>query len=127
MPRRTIFSLVTVVLFALRAWTMFYLMRLINSGAYSVLTVSFFLCGIIGWSLFSKQYAISSLFTYWKIIIVCAALKSLQMYLWVGALSSCGPVISVFFEQSPKVAFVIVGLIAHSYSSNRICYDLYRL
>ena len=36
------------------------------------------------------------------------------MYLWVGALASCGPVIFVFFEQSPKVAFVIVGLIAHS-------------
>ena len=33
------------------------------------------------------------------------------MYLWVGALASCGPVIFVFFEQSPKVAFVIVGLI----------------
>lgn len=44
--RRTVFSLVTIVLFALRAWTMFYLMRLVNLGSYSVLTLSFLLCAI---------------------------------------------------------------------------------
>ena len=133
--RRTVFSLVTIVLFALRAWTMFYLMRLVNLGSYSVLTISFLLCGItavlffgscdvwsslVGWSLSSKQYAIRSFFSYWKALLVCGALKALQLYLWVSALSSCGPVITVFFEQSPKVAFVIIGLIAHSFTSNRI-------
>ena len=74
----------------------------------------------VGWSLSSKQYAIRSFFSYWKALLVCGALKALQLYLWVSALSSCGPVITVFFEQSPKVAFVIIGLIAHSFTSNRI-------
>ena len=44
--RRTVFSFVTVVLFALRSWMMFYLMRLVNTGMYSLVSVAFMLCGI---------------------------------------------------------------------------------
>ena len=54
--RRTVFSLVTIVLFALRAWTMFYLMRLVNLGSYSVLTISFLLCAITAILFFGSPY-----------------------------------------------------------------------
>ena len=51
---------------------------------------------------------------------MCGAIKGVQLYLWIMALSSCGPILCVLFEQSPKLLFVVVGLIANSYPSNRI-------
>ena len=133
--RRTVFSLVTIVLFALRAWTMFYLMRLVNLGSYSVLTISFLLCAITAILFFGSPCFRSS----WgrMVAIFQAVCDPLILFLLEGAscvwcvestpivpVGECsffvGPVITVFFEQSPKVAFVIIGLIAHSFTSNRI-------
>ena len=113
---------------------MFYLMKLIRTGLISILTLCFYICGITSVSFFSslfclfasvvmsffdKKYSPHSLFYYWKSLLLCGVIKGLQLYLWIAALSSCGPVITVLFEQSPKVLFVIVGLFAHSYSSDR--------
>lgn len=66
-----------------------------------------------------NRYSEHSVFYYWKSILLCGAIKAVQVYLWISALSSCGPFIYVLFEQSPKLIFVIFGLLSNSYSSNR--------
>lgn len=70
-------------------------------------------------SLTDKRYSVHSSLYYWKSILLCGAIKGVQLYLWITALSSCGPILCVLFEQSPKLLFVVVGLLANSYPSNR--------
>ena len=66
-----------------------------------------------------RKYSLHSVFFYWKSVLVCGVIKAAQLYLWITALASCGPVICVLFEQSPKVLFVLVGLVANTYANNR--------
>ena len=75
-------------------------------------------------SFFDNKYAEHSVFYYWKSILLCGSIKAVQLYLWIAALSSCGPFICVLFEQSPKILFVAVGLIANTYSSNRSDFEV---
>ena len=131
---RFVHLLVAFVLFALRTWSMFYLMRMVNTGRFTVELECLFLCIAsciqflcmcllaelsLVLSFTDNRYSEHSVFYYWKSILLCGTIKAVQVYLWISALSSCGPFIYVLFEQSPKLIFVIFGLLSNSYSSNR--------
>lgn len=72
-------------------------------------------------STLNKGYSPHSVFYYWKTILICGLVKAVQLYLWVYELSEGGPVLSILFEQSPRLLFVTFGLLFHKYPGNGMC------
>ena len=75
---------------------------------------------VVVMSIMDKGYSPHSIFYYWKSLILCGMIKALQLYFWVHELSTGGPVLSILFEQSPRLLFVVVGLLFNKYPGNGI-------
>lgn len=68
----------------------------------------------------NKGYSPHSVFYYWKTLLICGAIKAVQLFCWVYELPVGGPVTSILFEQSPRLIFVIFGLFLGKYPGNGI-------
>lgn len=68
----------------------------------------------------NKGYSPHSVFYYWKTLLLCGAIKAVQLFCWVYELPVGGPVTSILFEQSPRLIFVIFGLFLGKYPGNGI-------
>lgn len=68
----------------------------------------------------NKGYSPHSVFYYWKTLLLCGAIKAVQLFCWVYELPVGGPVTSILFEQSPRLIFVIFGLFLGKYPGNCI-------
>lgn len=128
------FSFVAIVLFILRSWSMFYLMKLGMQGVFSTIEICFililvsaliFLCNycwsnksIVVMSILNRKYSPHSVFYYWKTLIICGVVKAIQLCLWVYELAIGGPVLCILFEQSPRLLFVLFGLLFGKYPGN---------
>ena len=95
--RRTVFSLMTIILFALRSWMMFYLMRLVGTGVYSLVSVSFMLCGITAILFFGKGALEGLIFS----VVVCLQEVFSELSLSVLEIRSI-----MRSPESPAIVFV---------------------
>lgn len=132
------FTFVAIVLFMLRSWSMFYLMKLGMQGVFSTVEICFlltlisasmFLCNecvivysFVVMSFMDRRYSPHSVFYYWKTLIICGVIKAVQLCLWVYELAIGGPVLCILFEQSPRLLFVLFGLLFGKYPGNGICF-----